>query len=107
MESWGKLKFSAILVNAPIGLVAGKKSVKTKTFRAESDRCPAIIGKDHKRRARGAEKSVIGNTVHDRAHAVFADPETDVATTRGLARKIPAVLDVVQGRSMKIGAAAD
>ena len=75
--------------------------------RRETDRGPAVIGENQKRRSRRAENSVIGNAVHDRAHGVFANSEMNVATCRRFPGKIVPILDVVQGRPMKIGAAAD
>ena len=49
---------------------------------------------------------MIRNPVQDRAHAVLANAEVNVATFRIVPREIAAVLDVVQCRSMQIGAAA-
>src|SRR5438874_12765661 len=73
--------------------------------RTKANRSAAIIGKDEKRRARGAENSVIRNAVHDRAHAVLANTKMDIAAFRSLTREIPAVLDVIQCRSLPIRAA--
>ena len=71
---------------------------------AEPNGGATIISEDHERRAGGAEKSVIGNAVHDRAHAVLANPKANVSATGIVTREIPAVFDVVHCRSVEIGA---
>src|SRR5947207_663202 len=48
--------------------------------RSETNRGPAIIREHQKRGTRSAENSVIRNAVHDRAHAVFANSEMNIAT---------------------------
>src|SRR6202040_3891310 len=73
----------------------------------ESNRRATVIGEDQKRRARRPENSVIGNSVHNRAHAVLANTEADVAAARRFAGEIAAVLDVVQCRSVQIRTAAN
>src|SRR5712692_7855120 len=72
---------------------------------AQSNRRAAIIGENGKRGARGAKKSVIRNTVENRAHAVLANAEANVAALWIVARKVLAILDVVQCRSVQVGAA--
>src|SRR5438093_7050090 len=74
---------------------------------AESNRSAAIVSKNHKRRAGRAKHSMIRNAVQDRAHAVLANSEANIATTWTIAGEIATILDVIQGRSMQIGAAAD
>src|SRR5258705_11083855 len=80
--------------------------VRQSRQRGQPNGGPAIISEDKKRRAGCTEHSVIGNAVHNGAHAVFANAEANVTALRRLARKIARVLDVVQGRSMQMGAAA-
>ena len=86
-----------------------RENVDVRQFRerGEPNRGAAIIGENKKGRAGGAKNAVIRNAVHDRAHAVFANSEMDVAAVRIVAGEILAVLDVIQGRAVKIGAAAD
>src|SRR2546421_12118971 len=75
--------------------------------RSQTDRWPAVIGKDQKRRARRPEDSMIRNSIHDRAHAVLANTEMDVAASRGVTGEIAAIFDVIQRRSVEIRASAD
>ena len=75
--------------------------------RREPDRWPAVIGEDEKGRPGRTKNSVIRNPVHDRAHAVLANAEVNVATALRFAGEIAAVLDVVQRRSVKISAPTD
>src|SRR6266567_947427 len=74
--------------------------------RAQADRGSAVISKNKERRARRAEHAVIRNPIHDCAHSVFADAEADVASAGIVPGEIATVLDIIQGRSMQIGAAA-
>src|SRR6266849_9692705 len=88
-------------------IVGENVDVRKERERAEANGRAAIIGEDKKRCARRAKDSVIGNAVHDRAHAVLANTKMDVATAGIVPREIAAVLDVIQGRSMQVGTAAD
>src|SRR5215471_20985620 len=72
---------------------------------AESNSSAAIIGKDQERRTRSAEQPMIRDAVEDRAHAVLANAETDVAASEIVAIEITTILDVVHCRSVEIGAA--
>src|ERR1700738_4116332 len=49
---------------------------------------------------------MIADAVYDRAHAVFANPEVDVTARIVVASEIAAALDVIEGRTVQIGAAA-
>ena len=50
---------------------------------------------------------MIADAVHDRAHAVFADAEVDVATRRVRSSKIAPVFDVIERGTVQVRAAAD
>ena len=50
--------------------------------RRESDRRATIIGENKKCRAGSAKNAVIRNPIHDRAHAMFANAEVNIATVR-------------------------
>src|ERR1700724_740101 len=67
----------------------------------------AIIGEDKKGGAGSAKNLVIRNAVQDRTHAVFANAKANISALRVVAREIACLFDVVQRRSMQIGAAAD
>ena len=82
------------------GVVGENVNVRQLRKRGEPDRSSAIIGKDHESGARGAENSMVGNSIHDRAHPVFADAEMNVAALWRFAGEIAAVLDVIQCRSV-------
>src|SRR6266576_840868 len=89
------------------GIVRKNVDVRQTGKRGQTNRGTAIISENEKRCARRAEHSVIGNTVQNRAHTVFANAEVNVTTFRRVARKIATVLNVVQGRSVEVSAAAD
>ncbi len=89
------------------GVVGEDVDVGQLRERGEPDRRAAVIREDEKRGAGGAEDSVVTDAVHDRAHAVLADAEVDVPALAVVAREIFAAFDVVQGRAVQIGAAAD
>src|ERR1700693_6262622 len=88
-------------------IVGENVNVRELGQRGQTDRWTAVIGKDKKRRTRCPEDSMIRNSVHDRAHAVFANTEMDVAAGWSVAGEIAAVLDVIQRRAVEIGTAAD
>ena len=79
--------------------------------RREAERRAAVIGEHEERRAAGAEDAVRGDAVHDRAHAVLADAEADVAPRAMTRLEIVVaglqIADVVQGRAVQIRAATD
>src|ERR1700726_3084334 len=88
--------------------IVGKNvNVRKLGKRGQTNRCPTVIGEDQKRRTRRPEDSMIRNSIHDRAHAVFPNTEMDVATGWSVTGEIPAILDVIQRRAVEIGAAAD
>ena len=74
--------------------------------RAEPNGSAAVIGKHREGRTRSAEQPVIRDAIENRAHAVLANAEPDVAAAGIVAIKIAAVLDVIHCRSMQVGAAA-
>ena len=79
--------------------------------RGEADRGAAVVGEDQERGAARAEDAVRRDAVQDRAHAVLADAEADVApgAVSGLEVVVAGleVADVVERRAVEIGAAAD
>src|SRR5437879_5605702 len=74
--------------------------------RCEPNGSAAIVGEHQEGRARSAEQSMIRDTIENRAHPMFANTEPNVATGGSVPREIAAVLDVIHGRSIEIGAAA-
>src|SRR6266481_6762869 len=75
--------------------------------RGEPNGSTTIIGKHQEGRARSAEQPMIRDAVEDGTHAVLANAETDVSSAEIIAIKIAAVLDVIHGRTVQIGTAAD
>ena len=65
----------------------------------------ALIAEYQKRRAAGPENRVVGNAVENAAHGMLADAEAKVAAFAVLGIEIPAFVDVVERRTMQIGAA--
>ena len=88
------------------GIVRKNVDVRQTGKRGQTNRGAAIISENKKRCARRAEHSMIRNAIQNRTHAVFTDAEANVATFRLVARKILAVFNVVQGRSVEVSAAA-
>ena len=82
-------------------------NVRQSRQRCESNRGPGIIGENKKGRTRGPENTVVGHAVQDCAHPMLADTETDVAAARIVTSEIAALLDVIHGRAIEIGAATD
>src|SRR5262245_11112953 len=74
---------------------------------AEPNSSAAIIGKHQEGRTRSAEQPMVRNAVKNRAHAVLANAETDVASPEIIAIEIAAVLDVIHGRTVQVGTAPD
>src|ERR1700716_1302542 len=95
----------AILTDAD-GIVGEDVNVRQPGERGEPDGWAAIVRENKKRRARSAEDTMIADAVHDRAHAVFANAEVNVTARIVVAGEIAATLDVVEGRTVQIGAAA-
>ena len=72
----------------------------------QTNRSPAVICKYGECCARRAKQPVVRYAVEDRAHAMLAYPEANVAPAGIVAAKIPAVLNVIHRRSVQISAAA-
>ena len=74
---------------------------------SETNRRPTIVGKDQKSGTGRLENAMVGNPVHNGTHPVLANPESDIATGPVLGIEVFVALNVVQSRSVQIGAAAD
>ena len=75
--------------------------------RGEPDRRPHVVGEDEERRAVGMSAAVERHAVGDRAHAVLADAEVQVAAGVVARPRRCGALDAVVVRLGEVGAAAD
>src|SRR4029079_10012165 len=75
--------------------------------RRQTDRRPTGIRKNHERGPRCPENSVVPDPIHNRAHTMFANSETDISTLRCLAGEVASIPDVIQSRAMQICASAN
>ena len=69
-----------------------------------------VVNEDQEGRSRDLEKSVEGESVHDGSHGVFTDTEVQVLSAVGLVEtssEVSSFVDVVSGRSVKIGRSGD
>mmetsp|Transcript_20994 Transcript_20994/g.34638 ORF Transcript_20994/g.34638 Transcript_20994/m.34638 type:complete len:622 (+) Transcript_20994:383-2248(+) len=69
-----------------------------------------VINEDKEGRSRGLEDTVVSNTVKNGTHGMFTDSEVQVLSCVGLVEtgtEVSSVVDVVTGRSVKIGRSGD
>mmetsp|Transcript_13216 Transcript_13216/g.27334 ORF Transcript_13216/g.27334 Transcript_13216/m.27334 type:complete len:530 (+) Transcript_13216:643-2232(+) len=69
-----------------------------------------VVNKDKEGRSRDLEESVEGESVHDGSHGVFTDTEVQVLSRVRLVEtrsEVSSFVDVVSGRSVKIGGSRD
>ena len=66
-----------------------------------------VVGEDEEGGDGRTEEAVVGETVGDRGHAVLADAEADVAAGTVGGVEVPVGRDVVEGRTVEVGAAPD
>src|ERR1700722_17586802 len=73
----------------------------------QTNRRPTIVCEYQEGRTRRFENAMIGNSVQNGAHPVFANSEPDIPTAAILGIEVFVTLYVVQGGAVQIGAASD
>src|ERR1700722_17964281 len=76
-----------------------RKKIDYRQFRegGETNRRPAIVGKGKKSGAGRFKNAMVGNPVHNGAHPMLANPESDIATTPVFRIEVFVAVYVVQG----------
>ena len=88
-------------------VVSENVNVRQLRQRGESDGRSCVIRKNEKSCAGRAKDPVIRDAVHDCAHAMLPNPETDVPAGGVVAGEITSAFDVIHGRPVEIGTSAD
>ena len=89
------------------GIVGENEGRRQLGQRGEADRRADVIGEDAEGRTAGAEDTVVGDAVADRAHGVLADAEPDITAERVLGGEIALAGEIVFRGTEEIGAAGE